>query len=1507
MRLRNSWLGAICLSTASLVISSSVLAEPVKENIGLYGGNVMDIATMGSSPRLSMPVNDLLVNDNFIWAGVGDRDGRSSEAGVRARVSYCGTSAWWKPTSSDATFTDIQANDHVAALDGVSTPSDATYDAVLYMASSNETSTRLTKASKERSSVSGCSSFACWQFTDVTPPNTYGNLSAVAVEPSDADHVWAAYSNCIVESTDGGATWAAFGGSCTDDHEEIRTLVCDDLIAGTSSGAFAYAEEANYAVMDGVFGGFLADGDTFEFPSGAEVWAGVANTNTELYPLSFPEGGEVRFRAAIPEVEGTIAPAKPWINEINYDPEGTDSGEFVEFAAPEGFDATGWRFQLINGTTGAVYAANQLVNLTKTTSGGLDLYVVNRNAGGLRNGPDGVAVINPGPDGVHATADDSCEMLVSYEGVLTNAQGLCSGVTSVEITPNQEGEAPVGQSLQLTGTGSTYADFTWVAAANTNGAVNDGQTYGATSVAGPDTTINFKFEANPSPNNSPSFSTENVVISGGLAEYSVAIPPQDANQDYNSFLMYIVENDQSVMVKDIEVVMSGDDPTEPMDADMDGVPDDEDAFPNDPAASVDADEDGMPDAWNPDATQEQIDASELMLDDDPSTPSGGPMGPPVADFTGVFGGAQAGADNTFTVPSGSESWAGFANLNTELYPITLEEGGRISFTGSVADGGSAEVRFRFEYKPSPDTEPSYNTTSVTVSGADPVLYEIMLEPQGTNTYESFIMYIDTRDVAVTITDVVVDFGTPPEFAVMDGVFGGFLADGDTFEFPSGAEVWAGVANTNTELYPLSFPEGGEVRFRAAIPEVEGTIAPAKPWINEINYDPEGTDSGEFVEFAAPEGFDATGWRFQLINGTTGAVYAANQLVNLTKTTSGGLDLYVVNRNAGGLRNGPDGVAVINPGPDGVHATADDSCEMLVSYEGVLTNAQGLCSGVTSVEITPNQEGEAPVGQSLQLTGTGSTYADFTWVAAANTNGAVNDGQTYGATSVAGPDTTINFKFEANPSPNNSPSFSTENVVISGGLAEYSVAIPPQDANQDYNSFLMYIVENDQSVMVKDIEVVMSGDDPTEPMDADMDGVPDDEDAFPNDPAASVDADEDGMPDAWNPDATQEQIDASELMLDDDPSTPSGGPMGPPVADFTGVFGGAQAGADNTFTVPSGSESWAGFANLNTDLYPLVFEFGGSITFMGSVADGGTAEVQFRFEKKPSPDTEPSFNTEVVTIEGADPMMYQVEFEPQGTNSFESFIMYIDTRDVTVTITDVRVQPAPNPKSAVMDGVFDGFIAEGDTFEFPTGAAAWAGVANTNTALYPLSFPNGGEVRFKAGTPPEGGSTQVYFKFEANPYPNNNPSFDTSTALVSGELTDYTLEVPAQDPDQEYNSFLMYIVERDQPVMVENIEVVSFGPPDADDDGIPDSEDAFPNDPAASVDTDGDGMPDDWNEGVDDILISESTLTLDDDDDNDGYTDEEELADGTDPANADSTPFVPRSIIRLLLPILNSAL
>ena len=43
------------------------------------------------------------------------------------------------------------------------------------------------------------------------------------------------------------------------------------------------------------------------------------------------------------------------------------------------------------------------------------------------------------------------------------------------------------------------------------------------------------------------------------------------------------------------------------------------------------------------------------------------------------------------------------------------------------------------------------------------------------------------------------------------------------------------------------------------------------------------------------------------------------------------------------------------------------------------------------------------------------------------------------------------------------------------------------------------------------------------------------------------------------------------------------------------FGGALIEGD-TFTFPSGAETWAGFANLNTDIYPFTFAAGGTITF-----------------------------------------------------------------------------------------------------------------------------------------------------------------------------------------------------------------------------------------------------------------------------------------------------------------------
>ena len=102
-------------------------------------------------------------------------------------------------------------------------------------------------------------------------------------------------------------------------------------------------------------------------------------------------------------------------------------------------------------------------------------------------------------------------------------------------------------------------------------------------------------------------------------------------------------------------------------------------------------------------------------------------------------------------------------------------------------------------------------------------------------------------------------------------------------------------------------------------------------------------------------------------------------------------------------------------------------------------------------------------------------------------------------------------------------------------------------------------------------------------------------------------------------------------------------------------------------------------------------------------------------------------------------------------------------------------------------------------------------------------------------------------------------------------------------------------------------------PDSDGDGVPDNEDAFPNDPAETTDTDGDGIgnnadtDDDGDTMPDDYETANSLDPLDaadadGDADGDGFTNLEEFQAGTDPQNADDAPAVnkvPVAIIILL--------
>ncbi|MGB0459471.1 MAG: hypothetical protein ACPGGM_05565, partial [Porticoccaceae bacterium] len=142
-----------------------------------------------------------------------------------------------------------------------------------------------------------------------------------------------------------------------------------------------------------------------------------------------------------------------------------------------------------------------------------------------------------------------------------------------------------------------------------------------------------------------------------------------------------------------------------------------------------------------------------MTPNNNSSENGSTANPP-AEFSEAFGGASYEGE-TFTFPSGAEAWAGFANMNLDLYPFTFSNGGTLSFTGAVPSGGSVNVRFRFEYNPYPDVDPAYDTQTVTVSGATETNYSISIPSQGSNTFSSLIMYVVDRNAPVTISNVVV--------------------------------------------------------------------------------------------------------------------------------------------------------------------------------------------------------------------------------------------------------------------------------------------------------------------------------------------------------------------------------------------------------------------------------------------------------------------------------------------------------------------------------------------------------------------------------------------------------------------------------------------------------------------------------------------------------------------------------------------------------------------------------
>ncbi len=149
-----------------------------------------------------------------------------------------------------------------------------------------------------------------------------------------------------------------------------------------------------------------------------------------------------------------VAPADStvFISEIHYDNDGTDSGEFVEVAAPAGTDLSQWSVVLYNGANGTVYDTDPLTGTATDQSGGLGFTTLTYPSNGIQNGaPDGLALVGPG----------GVEQFLSYEGSFTAVGGPADGLTSTDIGVSETSSTPVGSSLALSGAGCTYGDMSW--------------------------------------------------------------------------------------------------------------------------------------------------------------------------------------------------------------------------------------------------------------------------------------------------------------------------------------------------------------------------------------------------------------------------------------------------------------------------------------------------------------------------------------------------------------------------------------------------------------------------------------------------------------------------------------------------------------------------------------------------------------------------------------------------------------------------------------------------------------------------------------------------------------------------------------------------------------------------------------------------------------------------------------------------------------------------------------
>jgi hypothetical protein len=811
-----------------------------------------------------------------------------------------------------------------------------------------------------------------------------------------------------------------------------------------------------------------------------------------------------------------------------------------------------------------------------------------------------------------------------------------------------------------------------------------------------------------------------------------------------------------------------------------------------------------------------------------------------AQFTEAFGGTTINGE-LFTFPAAAESWGGFANMDLGLYPFVFSGGGSITFTAAVPSGGSADVKFRFEKNPHPDVDPAYDTATVTVNGAAESSYSVNIPSQGNNNFRSLIMYIVDRDEAVQVSNLMVTEVSDPDAgdsgsgdtgsgdtgsddtgsgdttstekgpAQFTEAFGGTTINGELFTFPAAAESWGGFANMDLGLYPFVFSGGGSITFTAAVPS--GGSADVK---------------FRFEKNPHPDVDPAYDTATVTVNGAAESSYSVN-IPSQGNNNFRSFIMYVVDRDvavqvsnlivteisdtdSGDTGSGDTGGGSDDNSGDGGNNTSDPNGPAPTPTEdaaNVLSIFSDSYTDISNVNFNPAW------GQATTVT---VADGEISYV-----------GLNYQGTTFGGPQDVSGYEyFHIDVLPESSTTlqlYLINSAVITGGgpvetYFDLNLSVNQWNSIDIPLSSFSAVVDLTQ---VDEIKIVGTGNVTLDNLY--FGGVSE------NNNGGSGNGGDTGSGDTGGADPVY---------------TPADGFV------ITEAFGGTTIGDGTLLTFPTGAESWAGFANMNTSLYPISISQASIITFTAAIPAGGSADVRFRFEKNPHPDVDPAFDTASVTVIGDQAASYSISVPSQGNNAFRSFIVYLDTRDVAVEISDIVISVDPDggdtgsgdtgsgdtgsgdtgsgdtgsgdtgsgdtgsggddfvtetvgPANFIED--FGGTVIEGDEFTHPSSAESWAGIANMDLSLYPFNFADGGSISF-TGAVPSNGSANVKFKFEFKPSPDVEPSYTTEFEKISGSADQtYTIQIPSQGI-KTFSNLILYIQERDTTVKIANLMVTT---------------------------------------------------------------------------------------------------